>query len=77
MICGAHTALAHGMCSSLQGSIRIRAWVVSMWTPEGEFNASLKQGHEPKRSESTISILARAISEKYYSAISKCRSLLI
>jgi hypothetical protein len=35
--------------------------VCVLWTPKDEFEPSSKRGHEPNRSELTISILARAI----------------
>jgi len=52
-----------------------RVRVCVLWTPKNEFELSLKRGHEPYWSDSDISILTRAIFEKYYSAISKRRSL--
>jgi hypothetical protein len=54
-----------------------RVRVCVLWTPKNELEPSSKPGHEPYRSDSDISILTRAIFEKYYSAISKRRSLLM
>jgi hypothetical protein len=53
MICAPHSTLRlhKGTCLCC----------VDAWTPKGEFKLSLKRGHEPNQSESTISILARAI----------------
>jgi len=54
---------------------------VDAWSRKGTSKLSLKRGHKPNRSESTISILARAIFDIYiyiivlYSAISKRQSL--
>jgi hypothetical protein len=48
---------------------RVRFCVI--WTPKDKFEPSLKRGQEPNWSKSTIIILARAIPEKFYSAISK------
>ena len=59
------------------GAYRLqRVLVCVLWTRKDEFKPNSKRGHEPYRSESDISILARAIFENYYSAISKRRSLL-
>jgi len=54
-----------------------RVRVCVLWSPKDEFEPSSKRGHEPNRSESMVSILARAISENYYSTITKRRSLII
>ena len=58
------------------GAYRLqRVLVCVLWTRKDEFKPNSKRGHEPYRSESDISILARAKFEKYYSAISKRQSL--